>query len=52
MNNYKDLHVWKKSRALVKEVYVWVETLPKHELYALSDQIRRSVVSIPSNIAE
>lgn len=37
---------------LVEEVYNIVKSLPKEELYALSDQMRRSVVSIPSNIAE
>jgi four helix bundle protein len=52
MNQYKNLLVWKKARTLVKEIYLWAETLPKHELYALSDQIRRAAISIPSNIAE
>lgn len=37
---------------LVKECYQITEELPKHELYALGDQIRRAAVSIPSNIAE
>lgn len=49
---YQDLIVWKKSMQLVLEVYRIVRLLPKEELYALSSQIRRSVVSIPSNIAE
>lgn len=52
VRSYRDLDVWKKSIELVKEVYVLVKYLPKEETYALSDQIRRSVVSIPSNIAE
>ena len=52
VSNYQDLIVWKKSMDLAKEVYSIVKLLPKEELYALSDQIRRSVVSIPSNIAE
>lgn len=38
--------------ALTFEVYRMVRKLPSHETYALSDQMRRSVVSIPSNIAE
>ena len=52
VSNYQDLIVWQKSMELAKKVYAVVRFLPKEELYALSDQIRRSVVSIPSNIAE
>ena len=51
MTGYENLDVWKKSMALVVEVYKIVKQLPKEETYALSDQIRRSAVSIPSNIA-
>ena len=50
--NYKDLTVWQKAMDLIEEVYRLVKILPKEETYALSDQIRRSVVSVPSNIAE
>lgn len=52
MDSYRDLIVLQKSIRLVEEVYNIVKSLPKEELYALSDQMRRSVVSIPSNIAE
>ncbi|MBR5412798.1 MAG: four helix bundle protein [Fibrobacter sp.] len=52
VSNYQDLIVWQKSMILAKMVYAVVKKLPKEELYALSDQIRRAVVSIPSNIAE
>ena len=52
MTGYENLDVWKKSMKLVVEVYKIVKQLPKEETYALSDQIRRSAVSIPSNIAE
>lgn len=52
MNSYRDLIVWQKSRKLVLLVYVLIKKLPKEERYALSDQIRRCVVSIVSNIAE
>ena len=52
VSNYQDLIVWQKSMTLAKMVYAVVKKLPKEELYALSDQIRRAVVSIPSNIAE
>lgn len=52
MESYKELIVWQKSMDLVVEVYHLVKKLPKEEIYVLSDQMRRSVVSIPSNIAE
>lgn len=52
MNGYKDLIVWQKSMDLVDEIYRLVKFLPKEETYALSDQMRRAAVSIPSNIAE
>ena len=52
MESYKDLIVWQKSMLLVKEIYSIVKLLPKEEQYALSDQMRRAAVSIPSNIAE
>jgi four helix bundle protein len=50
--NYTELDVWKYSRNLVKEVYLLTKLFPKEELYALTNQIRRSAVSVPSNIAE
>jgi four helix bundle protein len=50
--NYIDLDVWKYPRELVKLVYLLTKTFPKEELYALTNQIKRSVVSVPSNIAE
>ena len=52
INSYKDLEVWQKSMALVTEIYRIVKLLPPEERYALSDQMRRAAVSIPSNIAE
>lgn len=50
--DYRNLIVWQKAMDLVLEVYGLVKLLPKEETYALSDQMRRAVVSIPSNIAE
>jgi len=50
--DYKDLEVWKFSRELVKKVYELSNSFPKEELYALTNQIRRCSISIPSNIAE
>lgn len=49
---FKELKVWQKSMVLVKEVYTLSKNLPKEELFALSSQMRRASVSIPSNIAE
>ena len=50
--SYEDLIVWQKAMDLVVETYGLVKLLPKTEQYALSDQMRRAAVSIPSNIAE
>lgn len=52
MQSFKELIVWQKAMSLVEEVYRLMSFLPANEKYALSDQIRRAVVSIPSNIAE
>ena len=52
INDYKDLVVWQKAMKLVEEIYRLASFLPKEETYGLSDQMRRAVVSIPSNIAE
>ena len=52
MENYKKLIVWQKSMQLVKEIYKLLRFMPNYEQYVLSDQMRRSAVSIPSNIAE
>lgn len=49
---HKDLIVWQKAMDLVEEVYKLTDTMPKTELYGLTSQIRRSAISIPSNIAE
>ena len=52
MKSYTELEVWIKSRELVKLVYQLTQSFPKEEVYGLTSQIRRSAVSIPSNIAE
>jgi four helix bundle protein len=44
--------VWQKSMTLVTTIYKELKSFPKDELYGLSSQIKRSAVSIPSNIAE
>lgn len=52
VQSYKKLIVWNKSIELVTQVYKVTHKFPKEELYALINQLRRCVVSIPSNIAE
>lgn len=52
VKRYEDLVVWQKAMLLAKRVYCIQKQLPKEEIYGLGDQIRRAVVSIPSNIAE
>ena len=49
---HKDLEAWKESIKLVKLVYKLTNDFPKQEDYGLTSQIRRAVISIPSNIAE
>ncbi len=50
--NYFDLDVWKRCRRLVSDVYAVTQSFPKEETFGLSAQLRRSAVSVPSNIAE
>ncbi len=52
MKTHKNLEVWKKSIQLVTDIYYISKKFPKEEMYGLTNQIRRSAVSIPSNIAE
>lgn len=49
---FKNLIVWQKAMELTKMVYALIRRFPVEERYALGDQLRRAVVSIPSNIAE
>lgn len=50
--NYERLTLWQKARILVKDIYVLTKKFPADERFALTDQLRRAVVSIASNIAE
>ena len=52
IHTYKDLIVWQKAMNLVVAIYELTENFPKEEMYGLTSQIRRSAVSLPSNIAE
>ncbi len=47
-----DLRVYQEAKQLAKDVYSLLEKFPKFEVYAMGDQLRRAVVSVPSNIAE
>ena len=52
IRDFKGLEVWQKSMELTLDVYIFIEKIPNTEKYALIDQIRRSSISVPSNIAE
>jgi four helix bundle protein len=52
IRSFKDLQIWKRSIKLVEDIYVVTRSFPKEEMYALTSQLRRSAVSIPSNISE
>lgn len=52
MQTYRDLIVWQKSMTLVMKLYNESKNFPKEETFGLTSQIQKSVVSIPSNIAE
>ena len=52
IKSHRDLIVWQKSMDLVVLVYKATEAFPRHEMYGLTSQIRRSASSIPANIAE
>lgn len=49
---YKDLNVWMEARKLSKDIYTITSEFPKEEQFGLINQMRRSAISVPSNIAE
>ena len=51
MYSFETLNAWQEARKLVVYVYQLLDGFPKFEKYALCDQIRRSIVSVPSNLA-
>ena len=52
IKSFQDLEIWKRSMKLVEEIYNLTRAFPKDEIYGLTSQLRRSAVSIPSNMAE
>ncbi len=52
VRDFRDLEVWKRGMELVDLTYRLARSLPRHEQYGLSDQLRRAAVSVPANIAE
>jgi four helix bundle protein len=52
MKSFRDLRVWEQAIDLVEVIYRHTEDFPRHELYGLTNQLRRASVSVPSNIAE
>jgi len=52
IKNFQDLRIWQIGIEVVKDIYIVTKKFPREELYGLTSQMRRSAVSIPSNIAE
>ncbi len=52
VKSYSELEVWQLAMSLAEDIYGLVSAFPEEERFALSGQVRRAVVSIPSNIAE
>ncbi len=52
MRNYKNYTVWKGGHFLVTEIYNSTNSFPKNEIFGITSQIRRAMVSVPTNIAE
>jgi four helix bundle protein len=52
VKSYRQLTAWQRAMDLVVEVYKVTRKFPREEIYALTNQVRRAVVSVPSNIAE
>jgi len=52
INSYRDLEIWQRSKAFAVSIYKSTQNFPSHEIYSLTNQMRRAAVSVPSNIAE
>lgn len=51
-SSYRDLRIWREAVELALDIYRTTTDFPEHELYGLTSQMRRAVVSVSSNIAE
>lgn len=52
MHRFEELKIWQKAMDITEEVYLLSSHFPKEEKYGLTSQVRKSAVSVPSNIAE
>ncbi len=52
IKTYRDLDIWKAGIELVKDIYRLTDKFPRQEMYGIVSQMRRSAISIPSNVAE
>jgi len=52
MNDFRRLNIWNESMDLAERIYSFTASFPKEETYGMTSQIRRSAISVPSNIAE
>jgi len=52
MHNFQELKIWQKAISVAEQIYILSSRFPPEEKYGLTSQIRRSAISIPSNIAE
>lgn len=52
MHNFQNLKIWQKAMDIAEQTYILSSEFPKEEKFGLTSQIRRSAVSVPSNIAE
>src|ERR1700691_5822003 len=52
ITSFRDLKAWQKAMDLSVEIYELTRGFPREEIFGLASQLRRSAVSIPSNIAE
>lgn len=52
IKSFKDLEIWRRGVKLVEDVYAATKSFPREEMYILTSQLRRSAVSVPSNVSE
>ena len=52
MRNYKNIKAYQLADELVQQVYIKTKSFPREEMYGVTSQLRRAIVSVPCNIAE